>query len=157
MVYSIYKLVHIAAVIIFLGNIITGLFWMHIAFKTMDIKIISHSINGVIKSDRLFTIPSVIIITIGGFMTAINGQIPILRTGWIFWSLILFTISGIAFAWKVVPLQNNLRRLTSVEKDSHKTNWEDLRRVYLQWEIWGFIALVTPLIAMVLMTLKIPI
>ena len=36
--YTYYKLIHLIAVILFLGNIITGLFWMHIAAKTKDLK-----------------------------------------------------------------------------------------------------------------------
>src|SRR5215213_1194183 len=99
-VYSYYKLLHIIAVILFLGNITTGLFWMRHAVKTKDLKIISHSIKGVIKSDRLFTIPGVIFIVTGGILSATYGHFPILKTGWIFYSLILFSISGIAFGWK---------------------------------------------------------
>ena len=65
--YSYLKLIHLIAVMIFLGNIITGLFWMHIAVKTKDLKIISFTIKGIIKADRYFTIPGVIVITTGGF------------------------------------------------------------------------------------------
>ena len=84
MTYNYLKLIHLMAVIIFLGNIFTGLFWMHIAIKTKDLKIISHSIKGVIRSDRLFTIPGVILITAGGLMTAIYGRIPIIHTAGFF-------------------------------------------------------------------------
>src|SRR4030095_14039718 len=98
--YTYFKLIHLVAVTIFLGNIITGLFWMHMAVNTKDLKIISHTMKGIIKADRYFTIPGVIIITAGGFMAAIYGHFPILQTGWIFWSIVLFTISGLAFAFK---------------------------------------------------------
>jgi hypothetical protein len=40
--------------------------------------------KGIISSDKLFTIPGVVVITIGGFSAAIYGGIPILKTGWIF-------------------------------------------------------------------------
>jgi uncharacterized membrane protein len=103
--YLLLKLIHIIAVIIFLGNIITGLFWMRKADKTNNRSIIAFTMKGIIDSDRLFTIPGVIIITIGGFAAAIQGGIPLLRTGWIFWPIVLFSLSGLAFAWKVVPLQ----------------------------------------------------
>jgi hypothetical protein len=69
---------------IFLGNIITGLFWMHIAIKTKDLKIIAFAMKGIIKADRYFTLPGVVVITAGGFLAAIHGHFPILRTGWIF-------------------------------------------------------------------------
>ena len=60
-----FKLIHVLAVIIFLGNIITGLFWMRIAVKTKDLRIIHHTMNGIIMADRYFTIPGVIVITVG--------------------------------------------------------------------------------------------
>jgi uncharacterized membrane protein len=141
---------------IFLGNIVTGLFWMHIAVKTKDLKIISFVMNGIIKADRYFTIPGVVIITAGGFLTAIYGHFPILRTGWIFWSIIMFSISGLAFAFKVAPLQKKIYNLILNKDPSTDFNWENFKKVYFEWDIWGLIALLTPLAAFVMMTLKIP-
>lgn len=156
MTYSLLKLLHIASVIIFIGNITTGLFWMHIAVKTKDLKIINHTMKGVIRSDQLFTIPGVIFITLGGFMAAISGQLPILGTGWIFWSIILFSISGVAFMWKVAPLQRKIYNLTVGKETSHNFDWIHFKKAYSGWETWGLIALLTPLAALVMMTLKIP-
>lgn len=154
--YAYLKLIHLIAVTLFLGNIITGLFWMHIAVKTRDLKIISFTMNGIIKADRIFTIPGVIVITAGGLMAAIYGHFPILRTGWIFWSLIMFTVSGLAFMFKVAPLQKKIYHL-GLNKDSFtEPEWIHFNKVYLEWDIWGLIALVTPLAAFVMMTLKIP-
>jgi uncharacterized membrane protein len=103
--YLYYKLIHILAVVIFLGNIITGLYWMRMAVNTKDLKIISHTMKYLIKADRYFTIPGVVIITTFGLLAAISGHFPILHSGWILWSIILFTISGLAFGFKVAPLQ----------------------------------------------------
>lgn len=154
--YSYLKLLHLAAVTIFLGNIFTGLFWMHIAVKTNDLKIISHTMKGIIKSDRLFTIPGIIFIITGGVMAAIFGHYPILRTGWIFWSIVLFSVSGIAFGWKVAPLQRKIYNITLNRKNANDYDWMHFKKVYSAWEIWGLVALLTPVAAFVMMTLKIP-
>ena len=154
--YSYLKLIHLIAVMIFLGNIVTGLFWMHIAVKTKDLKIISFVMKGIIKADRYFTLPGVVIITAGGFLAAIYGNFPILRTGWIFWSVIMFSISGLAFAFKVAPLQKKIYNLTLNKDSSIDFNWENFKKVYFEWDIWGLVALLTPLAAFVMMTLKIP-
>ena len=154
--YTYFKLIHVAAVMLFLGNIITGLFWMRIAVTTKDVKIISHTMRGIIKSDKYFTIPGVIIIIFGGFMGAIYGHFPILRTGWILWSIILFSISGLAFSLKVAPLQKKISRFVMDKETLNDQDWIDFRKMYLQWDIWGLIALLTPLAAFVMMTLKIP-
>jgi len=154
--YALLKLIHVFAVIIFLGNIITGLYWMKKADKTNNLSIISFTIKGIIASDKLFTIPGVIIITIGGLGAAIYGGIPLLKTGWIFWSLILFSLSGLVFSWKVAPLQNKIHQLIKSE-DADKFNRVLYNSYLKQWERWGLFALLTPLGALIMMVLKMPI
>jgi uncharacterized membrane protein len=141
---------------LFLGNIITGLFWMHIAVKTKDIKIISFAMKGIIKADKYFTIPGVIVITAGGILAAIYGHFPILGTGWIFWSIIMFSISGLAFTIKLIPLQKRIYYFTLNKETSTDFDWINFRRLYAAWDTWGLIALITPLAAFAMMILKIP-
>ncbi len=154
-VYLLLKLVHIIAVILFMGNIITGLFWMRQADKTQNLSVISFTMKGIIASDRLFTIPGVIIITAGGFTAAIHAGIPLLRTGWIFWPIVLFSLSGLAYGWKVAPLQRKIYKLTMVSPENF--NRESYHSQLKQWELWGLVALLTPLAALVMMVLKIPV
>ena len=151
--YQFLKLIHVVAVILFLGNIITGLFWKAHADRTRDVRFIAHTISGIIRSDRWFTIPGVVVITVAGFMAAIQAGLPILRTGWILWSVIAFSLSGIAFAWRVAPLQRQLLSLTSA---TTPLDWTVYRAKSIQWELWGLFATVTPLIAVVLMVIKKP-
>ena len=46
------KLLHVVAVIVFLGNITTGLFWHAHAARTRDPKLLAHTMDGIIRSDR---------------------------------------------------------------------------------------------------------
>ena len=154
--YQVLKLIHVAAVILFLGNIITGLFWKAHADRTRDVRFIAHTMHGIIRSDRWFTIPGVIVITITGVLAAIKAGLPLLRTGWIFWSLVAFSVSGIVFAWRVAPLQKEILTLTTSASES-PFPWDRYRSKSLHWEIWGFVATVTPIIAVVLMVLKRPV
>jgi uncharacterized membrane protein len=153
MEYILYKLIHLIAVMIFLGNIILGLFWMHFAVNTKDVKIINHTILGIIKADQYFTIPGVIIITLGGLMAAMAGNYPIIRTGWIFWSIVMFTVSGIAFMIKVVPLQKKMYQFTI---NQEVFNWNEFYKLFKAWDFWGIVALISPIIAFVFMILKWP-
>jgi uncharacterized membrane protein len=148
--YQLLKVIHVIAVILFMGNIITGLFWKMHADGTKNAAIIAHTMRGLIRADRWFTIPGVIVITIAGVMAAMQAGLPLLRTGWIFWSLVAFTLSGIAFAWKVAPLQKQLLRM-STDGD---LDWTSYRSKSLQWELWGLFATITPMIALVLMVWK---
>ena len=151
MVYLYLKLIHVLFVIMFLGNITVGVFWKVFAQKSKDPDKIAFAFKGIIKADRVFTIPGVIGITIFGFGGAIHGGLPILGTGWILWSIILFTISGIVFMAKLVPLQKQIAALAA---DKEKFNWDDYNKLAKQWDFWGFISLGTPFAAAILMILK---
>ncbi|TMQ67588.1 MAG: DUF2269 family protein [Candidatus Eisenbacteria bacterium] len=152
--YLLLKLVHVASAIAFLGNITTGLFWHAHAARTKDARHLAHTMDGIIRSDRLFTIPGVIGIVVAGFAAAIVGHLPILRTGWILWTLVLFTISGLAFMMRVAPLQRQLRALALEGSQSGTFEYPRYQRVARRWELWGSVALVTPLVGLVLMVLK---
>src|SRR6188474_2893505 len=103
------KLLHIAAVIVFLGNITTGLFWHRHAQRTRDPKLLAHTMDGIIRSDRWFTLPGVVGIVAAGLGLAKLGGLPLLRTDWILATLLLFAVSGLVFGLRVAPLQRTLR------------------------------------------------
>jgi uncharacterized membrane protein len=147
------KLLHVAAVIAFLGNITTGLFWHAHAARTREPRLLAHAVDGIIRSDRLFTIPGVVVIILSGVAAAINGGLPILRTPWILWSLVLFGVSGVVFVWRVAPLQVQLRALARAGVEG-EFDWSRYQRLAHAWELWGAIALLTPIAALVLMVLK---
>ncbi len=146
------KLIHVLAVALFLGNITTGVFWKANADRTRDPRIIGNMLEGIIRADRLFTMPPILFILIGGIGAAIAGNYPILGTGWIFWSIVLFTVSGIAFMAQVGPLQRKM--LALVRQSGETLDWAAYRSLSHGWEIWGAVALVAPAIAVVLMVMK---
>ncbi len=121
------------------------------AEKTKDPDKIAFAFKGIIKADKYFTVPGVIVITLFGIAGAMHAGIPILGTGWILWSIILFSISGVVFMVKLVPLQKQLAALAS---DKEKFNWDEYHQLAKQWDFWGYIALLTPWIATILMVLK---
>ena len=149
--YQLLKSIHVFAVIIFLGNIITGLFWKAHADRTKDRRIIAHTMSGIIRSDRWFTIPGVVILTAAGAWAAIRAGLPMLGTSWIFWSIVAFALSGIAFAWKVAPLQKQLHRMAA---DGGDLDWASYRSKSIEWELWGLFATLMPIVAVVLMVVK---
>jgi uncharacterized membrane protein len=147
------KMLHIIAVILFLGNVITGAFWKAHGDKTGDPKIMAHTLEGISRSDRLFTIPGVVMILIFGFAAAGIGHIPILRSQWIWQSLIMFGVAGFAYMRHVVPLQTKLRQL-ALQGVSGSFDAVEYQKLSRQWNIWGSIAIVAPLIAVGLMVTK---
>ncbi|MBV8172146.1 MAG: DUF2269 family protein [Candidatus Eremiobacteraeota bacterium] len=151
--YIAFKIIHVFAVIMFVGNITVGVFWKAWADRTKDARIIANTIDGIIAADRIFTIPGIVLLLIGGIGAALVGHIPILGTGWILWPIVLFIISGIAFG----PVGRSQRLLSAVAHeaiDAGSINWEIYDRFSGIWNFWGTIALVAPLIAALIMIAK---
>jgi uncharacterized membrane protein len=147
-----YKVLHVLAVVLFLGNITTGVFWKANADRSKNPAVIRNMLEGIIRADRLFTMPPILFILIGGIGAAIVGHFPILGTGWIFWSIVLFTISGLAFMAHVAPAQKKMLALVRDGGDS--LDWAAYRALSKRWEIWGAVALAAPAIAAILMIMK---
>lgn len=148
------KALHILAVVLFLGNIITGVFWHRFAERTRDPRLLAFTVAGVIRSDRLFTMPGVLLIIATGIAAAVAAGFPILGTGWILWTLVLFGVSGACFGMRVAPLQRRLLAMAQAGASGGPFDFASYRRVAVSWEIWGGIATVTPLIGLALMVLK---
>lgn len=148
------KLLHVAAVILFLGNITTGLFWKAHGDRSGDARIMAHTLDGIIRSDRLFTIPGVLAITAAGIAAALEGDLPILGTGWIWQSIVLFSLSGMAFVWRIAPLQVRLRALAREGAERGGLDEAQYRRVSRAWELWGLVGVLAPVGALALMVLK---
>jgi uncharacterized membrane protein len=151
--YLILKLLHVIFVILFLGNITTGLFWHKHAARTRDPKLLFHTMDGIIRSDRLFTTPGVLGILAAGVALAIYGNFPMLSTGWILWTLVLFAISGAIFGMRVAPMQRRLRGMAE-QGMAGGFDYAQYHALAVRWELWGAAALLTPVIGLALMVLK---
>ena len=145
--YLILKLVHLAGVVLFLGNIIVGVFWKNYADRSGNTTVMANTIDGIIAADRIFTIPGILLLLAGGIGAAIVGKYSILGTGWILWALIAFILAGLAFG----PISRMQRQLSIA---AHTGNIDEYERLSKGWNFWGSVALLLPIVAFVLMILK---
>ena len=152
--YLLLKTIHVLSVVLFLGNIITGLFWKAHADGTRDPKVQAHALAGVIRSDLYFTIPSVLAVIATGVALAISAGLPLLGTQWIAASLAAFGLSGVLFGAFLAPLQRRL--LIEARSAAAGAEWPSpaYRRMSRNWEIVGLIAIALPLGALALMVFK---
>ncbi len=148
------KILHVAAVVIFLGNLVTGILWKLHGDQTKDPVIIRHTMAGLIRADRWFTIPGVVVILIAGFGAALIGGLPLLRTRWILAGIILFAISGLAYTRQVVPLQRQMLAVARSGVERATFDWDEYRALSRRWNVWGTIALIAPVLAMIGMIAK---
>jgi len=140
--------------VMFLGNIITGLFWHAHAARTRDPRLLHHAMDGILRSDRWFTNPAAATIAVSGVWMALDAHLPILRTHWIAAGLGLFILSGLVYATRVTPLQKQLRTLARTGLETGQFDHPGYEALARRWELWGAVALVLPLVAMAFMVLK---
>ena len=57
-----WKLLHVLGVVLFVGNITTGILWKVHADRTRNPALIAHACAGLTRSDRFFTMPGVALI-----------------------------------------------------------------------------------------------
>ncbi|HEY9515258.1 MAG TPA: DUF2269 family protein [Gemmatimonadaceae bacterium] len=152
--YLVMKTIHVLAVVLFLGNIMIGAFWKIHGDRSGDPRIIAHTLAGIIRADRWFTMPGVVLLIIAGFGGAGMGRISIGGSAWIVWSIVLLAVSAVAFMARLVPLQ---RRMLALARDASGADGFD-RATYAalsrSWTVWGIIATLAPVVAVVLMVFK---
>lgn len=145
--YLVLKLIHVAGVVLFLGNITVGVFWKAYADRSRNAVLMAYTIDAIIAADKIFTIPGILLLLLGGFGAAFVGGIPILSTGWVLWALVAFILSGLAFG----PLARTQRKLSAA---AHAANLDEYAQLSRSWRLWGFIALALPIVAFAIMILK---
>lgn len=143
--YEVLKFIHVVGVIVLLGNVTITAFWKVLSDMSGDIKLSAHAQRATIIADWLFTLPSILLILIGGYGMAYVGGMDLLGTPWLVLSQVLFVIPGIIWLAVLVPLQ--IRQSRSVQRtlksgDADPNYGRDSRI----WLIWGIIATV-PLVA----------
>jgi uncharacterized membrane protein len=155
-VYLILKTIHILSVVLFLGNIITGIFWKGRADATDDPRLQAHAMAGIIRSDAWFTIPSVLVIIASGVALASMAGLPLIGTRWIALSLLAFGASGILFVAYLGPAQKRLLNMAHEAEAGPDGGWPSpaYKRLSLRWEVVGIIAIILPLAALALMVFK---
>jgi uncharacterized membrane protein len=151
--YLMLKSLHIVSVVVFLGNIITGVFWKYHADRAADLRARAQALDGIIASDRLFTLPGVMLIIVTGVAAALLAHIPLLGTAWVAASLALFGLSGMVFSMRVGPLQ---KKLLANVRAGIEGNWDQAtyERLSRAWRNWGLVATGAPLIVVFLMVFK---
>lgn len=149
--YALYKLLHLAAVILFLGNATLGLFWVAHAERTRDPALVAHAMRGIIRADRWFTVPGVVLIVAAGIAAASSGGLKLLAVGWIAGSIGMFSLSGLVFAFALAPLQGRI-----VATASNTPDFAALAGMLRRWHAIGWLAVLPLWLAVAMMVLKWP-
>ena len=148
------KLLHVAAAISFLGNITIGLFWQAFAARTRDPKILAHTLEGINRSDAFFTKPGAVLLLLSGLGIAYVGHFPILATGWILWTLVLFILAGATYGALASPLRRQMLELAQAGAQSGTFSFEAYSALSKRFHQRVAVALALPFVGLALMVFK---
>jgi uncharacterized membrane protein len=152
MSYDAFKVVHIAGVVIFLGNIIVTGVWKVMADRTQDPRIIAYAQRLVTITDWIFTAGGIVLILLGAYgMVFTAGLDP--TQFWLALGQSLFVASGVIWAVILIPtqvVQARQARMFAAGGPIPDTYWRHTRR----WVIWGTIATLLPLANLYVMVFK---
>lgn len=136
MLYFLLKFLHVIGAAVLLGTGAGIAFFMLLAHRTGDARVIAGVARIVVTADFLFTASAVVLQPITGAWMAHIGGYP-LFSGWIGWSILLYLITG-AFWLPVVWMQMRMRDL-AVEAVENGTALSPLYyKLFRTWFAFGF-------------------
>ena len=131
---------HVIGACVLLGTGAGIAFFMLMAHRTKDARLIAHTAAIVVVADWLFTATAVVIQPITGALLA-NSLGWRLSEGWIVLSLALYVVVG-AFWLPVVWLQHRMRDLARAAASSNEPLPPRYHELYRVWFLSGFPAFV---------------
>lgn len=140
---------HIIGAAILLGTGAGIAFFMVMAHRTRDPKIIAHTASIVVIADWLFTASAVVAQPVTGVLLALETGWP-LTEGWIVAALVLYVIVG-AFWLPVIWIQKRMRDLARGAAAAGAALPERYFQLYRIWFVCGFPAFFAVLVIFWLM------
>lgn len=143
---------HILGACVLIGTGAGIAFFMLMAQRVKDARVIAHVAGTVVIADWLFTASAVVLQPVTGALLAmaIGWQ---LSEGWIVLSLALYVVIGLLWM-PVVWIQHRLRDLARAAADAGEALPDEYHRLYRIWFIAGFPAFACILIILWLMVAR---
>jgi uncharacterized membrane protein len=154
--YEIHRLLHIIGAILFIGNILVTGVWGYLSSKAKP-EVLPFASKTINWADVFFTGPGAILLIYNGITLSSRWSYELT---WIGIPYFLFVATGLVWILNLVRYQSNLVSIGSmIENETDPTKLKELtdqfKGIFNRWTIWGILAIILPLIAMVYMVLKI--
>lgn len=144
---------HVAGVVLFVGNIITAAFWKVRADLTNNPSEIHSAARNVMLADYVFTFPGLALVIVSGIAMAVSAGLPLMGLNWLTLSLMLFAVTGVIWLGVLIPLQRRMIRISAQCIDSGSISTE-YRSVSRSWAVFGTAATLLPVVILYLMVAK---
>ena len=153
MKYSVYLLLHLVGVVIFMGGNIASIFVKQRADRSRDPGIINHTFTMLNLYDNRIAPVSVLLIVVGGFGLVATMKLSLVGTGWVLWGLCLLVVAMLIYIVLALPIQRKLQRMTHT--DSTATfDWKTYDHLSRRWSRLAWTTFVLLTVTFVLMIFK---
>ena len=151
--YLVFKVIHIAGIILLLGNIIVTGVWKTLADRTGENAVIAYAQRLVTLTDWIFTAGGTVLVLAGGYGMAFSAGYELWETTWLIWGQLLFIASGVIWLVVLIPTQVAQARAANAFAgggDIPDSYWRQGRR----WVFWGVLATILPVANLYFMVFK---
>lgn len=146
------RLLHLFAVVVFLGDIAVTAIWRLLADQTREPRVIVYALRLVLITDKYLLMPSSLVLVVTGILIAHLRDIPI-------WSIpayavaqILFMLSGVLWNLVLRPIQG--QQLAIAESlGASGERFDEYLLLTKRWLRWGILTMVCAFGSMALMVL----
>jgi uncharacterized membrane protein len=151
--YYLFKFLHVAGVILLVGNITVTAVWKVFADRTHDPSIVAFGQRMVTGTDLGLTLPGIALTMIGGYGALVEAGYGFPGPAWLIWGQVCFVVAGLIWLGVLVPIQFRQARMADTFKNLD-TIPEDYQKLARDWLIWGLIATVPMVAALYFMIAK---
>jgi uncharacterized membrane protein len=144
--YAWHKALHIAGVLLLLGNVMVSAVWMVSAERSRSAAVLRFSAQVVNWLDVFFTAPGAILVLGNGLPLASQWG-GVTHTPWIQSGLALFLVSGAIWVGVLIPDQHRMIRLSEAANPEEPLPPAFFRCLH-RWYFWGTIAILLLLVAL---------
>lgn len=146
------KTLHLAGVVLFLGNIVVTGGWKLMADRTRNPAIVAFAQRQVTLTDWVFTFGGAVLLGAAGYAGALVHGLP-LAAAWLVWGQALFALSGLLWVGILIPVQIRQARLARgfAAGGPIPAEYWRLNRV---WRAAGFLATLLPALNLYFMVFK---
>jgi uncharacterized membrane protein len=152
-VYLLLKLVHIAAAVLFLGDVLITFVWKLRADRTRRPSVVAYAQEMVSWTDWWVMLPASVVLAASGFANAHLHSLPIWKDFGLLWGQIAFYLSGLIWIVWLLPIQHKMLAMARAFRDAGEVpaQYHALNR---RWRGWGLVSIALPLVALALMVLR---
>ena len=149
----IYLFFHILGAILFLGNIVTAVFWKMIADRSADLRNRYQACKHVLLADYIFTLPGIVMLLTFGHLLVEEAGYSLFEWSWLSLSYLLFVLSGVIWMFILLPCQRQMIKWSRVGMDQGvmPKEYDKYSKI---WNGFGSLSVLLPLTTLFMMVVK---